>query len=890
MKSADIRTAFLAFFASKGHTIVPSSPLIPANDPTLLFTNAGMVQFKECFLGIDKRDYTRATSSQRVVRAGGKHNDLENVGYTERHHTFFEMLGNFSFGDYFKKQAIDYAWEFITQVLKLPVERLWVTVHHTDQEAEDLWVNHIGFDPKRISKLGDEDNFWQMGDTGPCGTSSEIFYDHGEQVAGGPPGSPEENGDRFTEFWNLVFMQYDKNSQGVLTPLASPSVDTGMGFERMAAIMQGVHSNYHIDLFQNLMTHISEIIGFAFIPHTDAHNSVATSTKETQELEKSLRVVADHIRAVAFLMVDGISPSNEGRGYVLRRIMRRAMRHGYKLGAQPGFFAQCLAPLITEMGVAYPELITHQKTIEKLIAHEEQQFQQTLDQGLKILEEDINRLNPGQTTIGGETLFTLYDTYGFPVDLTADIARERGLGVDIEGFTARMEEQKNRSRSTSQFSQHKGFAGHLEGNTLFTGFDKDKDDANIYKLFVDGHEVERQKIGEEGILVAQQSPFYAEAGGQVGDIGTIRTQEGVFLVKNTTKQGSHHLHHGIVESGEIVLDTRGRFEVDFKRRDDIRKNHSATHLLHAALRKTLGEHVNQKGSHVDNNRLRFDFSHTGAMSPAEILAVESLVNQHIIANMPVQTEIMSIADAQTKGAMALFDEKYDDQVRVLTMGLDNYSIELCGGTHVKATGDIGLFKITSETGTASGVRRVEAVTGMTAYQLVQQLEQTHQSLAQLLKTDVSRLEEKAEQLVLDLKNKDIEIDKANKKIAVHQAMQLVNESQLIGDVKVLVRAVEGIKAAQLRDIVEQLKQQIGEGIILLAIEDKAKVQLCAGVTSGLTRRLKAGDLVKYAAQFVDGKGGGRPDIAMAGGADPSRIHEALVNAEQWLNEKLSSEL
>ncbi|MEC8009629.1 MAG: alanine--tRNA ligase [Pseudomonadota bacterium] len=882
MKSADIREAFLSFFEGKGHARVESGSLIPNNDPTLLFTAAGMVPFKNVFNGLEKRPYTTATTAQRCLRAGGKHNDLENVGYTARHHTFFEMLGNFSFGDYFKRDAIKYAWEFVTEVLKLPKEKLWVTVHITDQEAEDIWVNEIGFDKSRMSRL-DEDNFWQAGDTGPCGPSSEIFYDHGEDVAGGPPGSPDEDGDRYIEIWNLVFMQFDRQADGEFKPLPKPSIDTGMGLERIAAVMQHVHSNYEIDVFATMIKEIAEIVKF---------DAKALEDAGIKDADKSLRVIADHIRAIAFLMIEGVRPSNEGRGYVLRRIMRRALRHGYKVGSKEVFLSKCIGPLIAQMGDVAPELEQQRKVLEQVIDHEENQFRQTLDQGMKILSEDMAEIKAAKgNEVSGKTLFVLYDTYGFPVDLTADIARENDLNVDMPGFEALMEEQRARSRANSNFEQAAAAIADLEGNTHFTGYEQNQDTANVYKLVADGQNVEQLQEGQQGILVSQQSPFYGESGGQVGDTGVISSDKGEFKVTNTTKQGSHHLHHGVVTRGTVSVGDRSVFAIDAQRRASIKRNHSATHLLDAALRKLLGEHVNQKGSLVEENRLRFDFSHQQALTQDEIAAIENLVNEHVLHNEPVVTEVMSMDDAKAKGAIALFGEKYDDTVRVLSMGAleqeSHFSIELCGGTHVAATGDIGLFKITSESGVAAGVRRIEAVTGQAALKFVADLQAAQRQVAQTLKTDPSRLQERSVQVMAELKEKDSTIAAANQKLALFRASELVEESETIGGVKVVAQFVEGISSANLKPLVEQVKEKLGQGIVLLVIADGEKVQLGAGVTSDFTSKVKAGDLVKTAAVAVGGKGGGRPDFAMAGGTDKSRVHEAVSVAKDWLNEKLA---
>lgn len=883
MKSAQIRETFLSFFENKGHTRVPSASVIPNNDPTLLFTSAGMVPFKNVFNGTEKRPYTKATSCQRCIRAGGKHNDLENVGYTARHHVFFEMLGNFSFGDYFKRDAIAYAWEFSTEILKLPKEKLWVTVHIDDQEAYDIWVNEIGFDPERISKL-DEDNFWQAGDTGPCGPSSEMFYDHGEHVFGGPPGSPNDDGDRFVEYWNLVFMQYDRQDDGSLKPLPKPSIDTGMGLERMAAIMQHVSSNFEIDMFANMMKSIAEIIEY---------DGPALEKSGVKDADKSLRVIADHIRAIAFLMIEGVRPSNEGRGYVLRRIMRRALRHGYKVGSKQVFLSRCLDSLIIEMADAYPELKKQRDVLIQLIDHEEHQFRQTIEQGMKILTADMDEAKKNNSRqLSGEMLFTLYDTYGFPVDLTTDIARENDFTVDMAGFEALMAEQRARSRAFSQFEQSQAAIADLEGNTKFTGYDLLSDEASIYRLVVDGVSSEMIRQGQTGILISQQSPFYGESGGQVGDTGFIRTDHGEFEVKNTTKQGAHHLHHGVVIQGELKVGDRASFDVDAERRAAIRRNHSATHLLDSALRHVLGPHVNQKGSLVEPNRLRFDFSHTQALTQAELDKIEALINDNILHNEAVVTEVMPMEEAVAKGAIALFGEKYEDVVRVLSMGSrfedKHFSIELCGGTHVNATGDIGLFKIISEGGVAAGVRRIEAVTGQGALDFIANMQATQRQVAKTLKTEPQRLLERSEQLMAELKDRESTIAAANQKLALYRANELLEQVEILADVKTVIQYIEGVSSAHLRALVEQVKQKIGEGVIMLMIAEGDKVQLAAGVTKGLTQRVKAGDLARFAAGVVGGKGGGRPDFAMAGGNDPSRVHEAVVETKNWLVDAIQS--
>lgn len=840
MTSAEIRQAFLDYFNQQGHEIVPSSSLIPANDPTLMFTNAGMVQFKDVFLGTDKRNYTRATSSQRCVRAGGKHNDLENVGYTARHHTFFEMLGNFSFGDYFKTEAINFAWTFLTEVLGLPKERLWVTVHHSDDEAERIWKEEIGVDPERFSKL-DEDNFWSMGDTGPCGPCTEIFFDHGADVWGGPPGSPEEDGDRYIEIWNVVFMQYNRSADGEMTPLPKPSVDTGMGLERIAAVMQDVHSNYEIDLFQNLLKAAAAAVG-------------------TDQLDnKSLRVIADHIRSCAFLIVDGVLPSNEGAGYVLRRIIRRAVRHGNKLGASGVFFHKLVAALATEMGAAYPELVEQQAQIEKVLLKEEQQFEKTLDHGMRLLQESIDSLEG--SVISGETVFKLYDTYGFPSDLTADVAREHELTVDMEGFEREMEAQRERARAAGKFSVDYNDAIRLDGETSFTGYETlAGEGAKVVALFRAGEEVEALNAGESGLVVLDETPFYAESGGQVGDTGVLAANGAAFAVTNCTKEGKNNLHHGEVTEGVLKVGDQVAPQVDGERRQAIALNHSATHLLHEALRVVLGSHVQQKGSLNDDQRLRFDFSHFEAVTPEQLAEVEQIVNDQIRANTEVVTEVMEIEAAKAKGAAALFGEKYDDVVRVLSMGGD-FSVELCGGTHATRTGDIGLLKITSEGGVASGVRRIEAVTGAGAlahYADVQaQLEQK-----------LVEQQQKARQL-------EKELEQMKAKLAAAKGSDLLSNAVEVKGIKVLAAQLDGVEPKALRDTIDQLKSKLGSGVVVLAAAGDDKIALAAGVTKDLTGQVKAGDLIRELTAKIGGKGGGRPDFAQGGGTDKAALPAAL---------------
>lgn len=853
MTSAEIRQAFLDYFHSQGHEIVPSSPLVPGNDATLLFTNAGMVQFKDVFLGSDKRSYSRATTSQRCVRAGGKHNDLENVGYTARHHTFFEMLGNFSFGDYFKREAIGYAWTFLTQVLGLPEEKLWVTVHHSDDEAERIWKEEIGVDPERFSRLG-EDNFWAMGDTGPCGPCSEIFFDHGPDVAGGPPGSPDEDGDRYIEIWNIVFMQYNRSADGEMTPLDAPSIDTGMGLERISAVMQNVHSNYEIDLFQNLLKATAETLG-------------------TSDLSaKSLRVIADHIRSCAFLIVDGVLPSNEGRGYVLRRILRRAIRHGNKLGAKEPFFHKLVAPLVREMGQAYPELAEQQAQVERVLLKEEQQFARTLDHGMALLEQAIQQLDG--PVLSGETVFKLYDTYGFPVDLTADVAREHELTLDMDGFEQEMEKQRERARASGQFSVDYNDRISVDGETRFTGYEALEDSAEVIGLFQQGEAVQQLAAGEQGVVVLERTAFYAESGGQVGDTGAIRWDRGEFAVGDCKKEGRVHLHYGQVAEGVLRVGDKVATEVDADKRHATARNHSATHLLHEALRRVLGSHVQQKGSLVDADHLRFDFSHFEAVTEAQLQQVETLVNQQIRANSPVVTEIMPIDEARAKGAAALFGEKYDEIVRVLTMG-DGFSIELCGGTHVARTGDIGLLKITSESGIASGVRRIEAVTGEAALNWFRGSEQLLAELSSLVKGTRDSLVDKVRGLNERNRQLEKEIERLTAKLASARSEDLLNQAIEVEGVRVVAARLEGVEAKALRDSIDQLKNKLGSGVVVLITAQGEKVSVAAGVSKDLTGRVKAGDLVRELAGQLGGKGGGRPDMAQGGGSNVAAIPAAL---------------
>ncbi|WP_347332515.1 alanine--tRNA ligase [Marinimicrobium locisalis] len=865
MKSADIRDAFLQYFERQGHTIVPSSSLIPGNDPTLLFTNAGMNQFKDVFLGEEKRDYSRATSSQRCVRAGGKHNDLENVGYTARHHTFFEMLGNFSFGDYFKRDAIRFAWEFLTQVLELPPERLWITVHISDDEAADIWQKEIGVSPERFSRL-DEDNFWQMGDTGPCGPSSEIFYDHGSDIPGGPPGSEGDDLDRYIEIWNLVFMQYERQSNGELKPLPNPSIDTGMGLERIAAVMQGVHNNYDIDLFQHLL-------------------KAAAKATETDDLEnKSLRVIADHIRSCSFLIGDGVLPSNEGRGYVLRRIIRRAVRHGHQLGQTQAFFHTLVAALAEVMGDAYPELRQQQAQIEKVLLLEEEQFAKTLDKGMAVLEDALEDLEGRE--LPGDLVFTLYDTYGFPVDLTADIARERDLSVDMAGYQQAMEAQRARARAAGSFKVDYTAAGLDLPATEFLGYTQLAESGTVQALLKDGQLVDHLEEGDEGAVVLDRTPFYAESGGQVGDTGYLEADSGMrFEVRDCAKEGSSHVHVGRLLHGGLAVGDELSARVDGTVRQATALNHSATHLMHAALRHVLGEHVSQKGSLVDSERLRFDFSHFEPVKPEELKAIETMVNEQVRANTEVQTEHMDIESAKTKGAMMLFGEKYGDEVRVLTMG-DGFSVELCGGTHVRRTGDIGLFRITSESGVAAGVRRIEAVTGAGALALFDELEDLADGAAQALKTRRAQVPEKVQQLLSQNRKLEKEVTALKAKLATAGGGNLLDQAKEVAGVKVLAVKLEGADSKSLRDSADQLKNKLGSGVVLLAAVEGEKVSLVAGVTKDLTGKLKAGDLMREVAAKVGGKGGGRPDMAQGGGTDPAGVSAALASVPSWVEQQL----
>ncbi|MFP6790132.1 MAG: alanine--tRNA ligase [Thalassolituus sp.] len=870
MKSSDIRKAFLDYFAAQGHEVVASSPLIPGNDPTLLFTNAGMVQFKDCFLGQDQRSYTRAVSSQRCVRAGGKHNDLENVGYTARHHTFFEMLGNFSFGDYFKEDAIKFAWEFLTspQWLNLPKEKLLVTVYAEDDEAFDIWNQKMGIPAEKIIRIGDNkgsryasDNFWQMGDTGPCGPCTEIFYDHGEHIWGGPPGSPEEDGDRFIEIWNNVFMQFNRQPDGEMQPLPKPSVDTGMGLERISAIMQGVHSNYEIDLFQALLKAAGELTGC-----TDMEN-------------KSLRVIADHIRSTSFLIVDGVLPSNEGRGYVLRRIIRRAVRHGHMLGAKVGFFHQLVGALVEQMGEAYPELRTLQAHVEKVLRLEEEQFAKTLDKGMAILNDAIADLKGD--TIPGETAFKLYDTYGFPLDLTADVARERDLKVDEDGFNVAMDKQREMARAGSNFGGNYGKGLEIDGQTQFLGYASLENTGTVKALFKEGVAVDSLSAGDEAVLVLDETAFYAESGGQAGDSGFLKADGVVFQVKDTSKEGKNHLHKGVLVEGSIAVGNQLTAVVDAEKRQSTAIHHSATHLLHAALRQVLGEHVSQKGSLVTYDKLRFDFSHLEAVSADEIALIENIVNTQIRANTPVTTRLMNIDAARESGAMALFGEKYDDEVRVLSMGINDFSVELCGGTHATRTGDIGLLKISSESGIAAGIRRIEAVVGQSALDFIAQEERTLTTIARALKGSTENVADKVEQLQVRSRQLEKELEALKSKLASSAGSDLASSAKDINGVKVLAARLDGADVNALRETMDQLKNKLGSALIMLAAETDGKVTLLAGVTKDLIGKAKAGDAVKECAPYVDGRGGGKPEMAQAGGQKPEGIDEALAAFETW---------
>ncbi|UYU31171.1 alanine--tRNA ligase [Siccibacter colletis] len=871
--TAEIRQAFLDFFHSKGHQVVASSSLVPNNDPTLLFTNAGMNQFKDVFLGMDKRNYSRATTAQRCVRAGGKHNDLENVGYTARHHTFFEMLGNFSFGDYFKQDAIQYAWELLTgeQWFNLPKDRLWVTVYETDDEAFDIWEKEVGVPRERIIRIGDNkgaafasDNFWQMGDTGPCGPCTEIFFDHGDHIWGGPPGSPEEDGDRYIEIWNIVFMQFNRQADGTMEPLPKPSVDTGMGLERIAAVLQHVNSNYEIDLFSKLIA------------------AVAKETGATDLANKSLRVIADHIRSCAFLVADGVIPSNENRGYVLRRIIRRAIRHGNMLGAKETFFYKLVGPLIEVMGAAGDDLKRQQAQVEQVLKTEEEQFARTLERGLALLDEELAKLQGD--TLDGETAFRLYDTYGFPVDLTADVCRERNLKVDEAGFEAAMEEQRRRARESSGFGADYNAMIRVDSASEFKGYDQLELTGHVTGLFVDGNAVEQISAGQDAVVILDTTPFYAESGGQVGDKGIIGGTGFSFDVSDTQKYGQAIGHVGKLTSGVLKVGSGVNAQVDEARRERIRLNHSATHLMHAALRQILGTHVAQKGSLVNDKGLRFDFSHFEAMKPAEIRAVEDLVNAQIRRNLPIETNIMELEDAKAKGAMALFGEKYDDRVRVLSMG--DFSTELCGGTHARRTGDIGLFRIVAESGTAAGVRRIEAVTGEGALAMLHAQNDQLQDIAQLLKGDSQNLGDKVRSVLDRTRQLEKELQQLKAQQAAQESAGLANSAKEINGVKLLVSELTNVEPKMLRTMVDDLKNQLGSTIVVLATVADDKVSLIAGVSKDVTDRVKAGELIGMVAQQVGGKGGGRPDMAMAGGTDAQALPAALASVESWVASKL----
>jgi alanyl-tRNA synthetase len=875
MKSAQIRDEFLRFFESNGHTIVRASSLVPANDPTLLFVNSGMVQFKDVFTGREQRPYKRATTAQKSLRAGGKHNDLENVGYTARHHTFFEMLGNFSFGDYFKRDAIRYAWDLLTVVYKLPKEKLWTTVYINDDEAFDIWTKEIGVPVERCIRIGDKpgqpkyvsDNFWQMADTGPCGPCSEIFYDHGPEVAGGPPGSPDADGDRYIEIWNLVFMQFDRDEAGKLTPLPKPCVDTGMGLERLAAVLQHKHSNYEIDLFQNLI------------------RAAARETHTKDPEDASLKVIADHIRACSFLIADGVIPGNEGRGYVLRRIVRRALRHGYKLGQTQPFFYRLVPDLVAEMGNAYPELREQQTRIEGVLRQEEERFGETLEHGMKILEAALGqRMSGDARLLDGETVFLLYDTYGFPVDLTADICRERGIVVDMAGFESAMERQREQARAAGKF---KGTAGveYAGDKTRFVGYEHLLAEAKVTALYVGGTAVNEIGAGAEAMVVLDTTPFYAESGGQVGDAGELTGSRGTFEVQDTQKiQPDVFGHRGVLKTGALRVGEKVRAQVDGERRARTVRNHSATHLMHKALREVLGPHVQQKGSLVDPDKTRFDFSHDSPLTAQQIRRVEEIVNREILANEPTQARVMSFDDAVRAGAMALFGEKYGDEVRVLDIGT---SRELCGGTHVARTGDIGLFKIVSEGGVAAGIRRVEAVTGENALAYVQTMDAKLGEIAGVLKAPAAEVTSKITQILDNVKALERELARLKGKLASSQGDDLVAQAQSVkGGLKVLAATLDGADAKVLRETLDQLKNKLKSAAIVLAAVDGGKVQLAAGVTADATAKVKAGELVNFVAQQVGGKGGGRPDMAMAGGTDAAALPRALAGVKGWVEERL----
>ena len=864
VSSKELRSAFLNYFRDRGHEVVASSPLVPAGDPTLLFTNAGMVQFKDVFLGIEKRSYVRAVTAQRCVRAGGKHNDLDNVGYTARHHTFFEMLGNFSFGDYFKREAIGYCWDLLTNTFGLPPEKLWVTVYEEDDEAADIWLNELKVDPARFTRCGAGSNFWAMGDTGPCGPCSEVFYDHGPEVEGGPPGSPDEDGDRYIEIWNLVFMQFNRAADGSMTPLPRPSVDTGMGLERLAAVMQGVHSNYEIDLFRQLIRDVAEVAGATDLGH------------------KSLRVVADHIRSCAFLVVDGVVPSNEGRGYVLRRILRRAVRHGHRLGTTEPFFHRLVEPLVTLMGDAYPELREHRLAVERALRQEEERFAETLDTGLRMLDQVIASL-PGNR-IPGEAVFRLYDTYGFPIDLTADIARERGLTLDQEGFEAAMEAQRERARAASSFAVNERTGTELGLESVFTGYDRLSDEGTVLALLSDGEQVEVLGTEETGAVVLDATPFYAESGGQVGDRGTLSRGTARFEVRDTQRHGRAVVHIGVVTEGEFRVGEQLRAEVNGQVRVATARNHSGTHLLHAALREVLGPHVMQRGSLVAPDRIRFDFSHYEALTAVQVARIERLVNDWVLGNAKACTRLMPLKDALDSGAMALFGEKYDSDVRVLSIG--GWSTELCGGTHVSRSGDIGPFKIVVESGVAAGVRRIEAVTGERALSWISDLDQRMARLASMLRADRDSVEERLEQMLGRTRELEREVDRLKARLASARGEDLTAQAVDVDGIKVLAARMDDADPKSLRSTVDQLKQKLGSAAVIVATVSGDKVSLVAGVTSDCTGRVQAGPLANFVALQVGGRGGGRADMAQAGGNDPTRLDQALAGVVSWVREQV----
>ncbi len=866
MRTSEIRQTFLDFFSARGHTVVPSSSLVPGDDPTLLFTNAGMVQFKDVFLGAEKRPYNRAVSSQRCVRAGGKHNDLENVGYTARHHTFFEMLGNFSFGDYFKREAIAYAWELLTEEYGLEPERLWVTVFDDDDESADIWIKEIGISPERFSRCGEKDNFWSMGETGPCGPCSEIFYDHGPEIAGGPPGSPDEDGDRYIEIWNLVFMQYNRDAKGNLEPLPKPSVDTGMGLERLAAVLQGQHNNYEIDLFRDLIESTGDITG--------------TLARDNQ----SLRVIADHIRSCAFLVADGVIPSNEGRGYVLRRIIRRAIRHGHKLGAEGTFFHHLVAPLAKEMGHAFPDLREQRALVEKVLLQEEERFAETLEQGMRMLDQAVDELDG--KVLSGETVFRLYDTFGFPADLTADVARERGLSLDMAGFEREMEAQRERARAASRFGDSTTPLVECAEESQFTGYENLEAKSRVVALYMDGGAAKVMHPEDHGLVVLEHTPFYAESGGQVGDHGLLTARGIRFKVTDTQRQSRAVMHAGVLTDGELRVGDELKASVYPEQRLATARNHSATHLLHAALREVLGSHVSQKGSRVSPDRLRFDFSHFEPVSSEQMQAIEQQVNYWIIENAEISTVLMSRDEAMESGAQALFGEKYDEVVRVLSIG--EHSTELCGGIHANRAGDIGLFKLTGETGVAAGVRRIEAITGTEALAWVSEAESRQVHLAAMLKSDTDSLEDKLGQILVRNHEMEKELARIKTRMASNQGEQLADQAIEVNGLKVLAAVFEGEDRNALRNTVDQLKNKLGTAVVVLAAVSGDKLSLVAGVTADATDRIQAGPLVNHVAKQVGGKGGGRPDMAQAGGSEPAKLDQALASVHSWVEQQLLS--